>query len=91
MPVHLAAKFRNDSSRRLLRQIAWIDAGGNTALRECILYNISDRGAGIILASHETLPAEFILLFSPNGRPGRHCRLAWQDGNKIGCEFEGAR
>jgi PilZ domain-containing protein len=85
----LAAKFR-DSARRGLNQTAWIHCGDNAALRECMLHNISEQGAGIILASDETMPVEFFLLFSPSGRPGRHCRLAWQDGNKIGCEFKDA-
>jgi len=68
---------------------AWIDIGKATALRLCRVYDISETGAGITLATDDALPEQFTLLFTPNGRPGRRCRVVWQDGHRLGCEFVG--
>lgn len=73
--------------RRTFNRAAWIDIGGGAPLRLCMVHDISDSGAGITLAADEKLPREFILLFSPRGRPGRRCRLVWQDGHRTGCTF----
>ena len=68
---------------------AWIDPGKGAPLLLCMVYDVSDTGAGIKLATDDALPAKFTLLFSPTGRPGRPCRVVWQDGNRAGCEFVG--
>ena len=68
---------------------AWIDIGKATALRLCRVYDISETGAGLTLATDDALPEKFTLLFTPNGRPGRRCRVVWQDGHRLGCEFVG--
>lgn len=66
---------------------AWIDVGKGVPLLLCVVYDVSDTGAGMKLSTEDTLPAKFSLLFSPTGRPGRRCRVVWQDGHRVGCEF----
>lgn len=78
--------LRKDPRRQYIRP-AWIDVGNGVALRLCRVADISETGAGISLATDDTLPAQFTLLFTPTGRPGRRCRVVWQDGHRLGCEF----
>jgi PilZ domain len=73
--------------RKLFGRPAWIDLGKGAALLLCTVYDVSDTGAGVKLATDDRLPARFTLLFSPTGRPGRRCRVVWQDGHRLGCEF----
>jgi hypothetical protein len=65
---------------------AWIDVGDGSP-RLCMVYDLSETGVGIRLATDETPPAQFTLLFTRTGRPSRRCRVLWQDGHRIGCEF----
>lgn len=78
--------LRKDPRRQYGRP-AWIDVGKGAGLLLCLVYNISDTGVGMRLATDDTLPAQFTLLFTPTGRPGRRCRVVWQDGHRLGCEF----
>jgi hypothetical protein len=51
--------------RKAYGRSAWIDAGSGDVLLECVVYDISDTGAGVKLASDATLPAQFTILFTP--------------------------
>jgi hypothetical protein len=73
--------------RRHYGRTAWIDFGKGAPLLLCRIYDISETGAGMTLATDDTLPSKFTLLFTPTGRPGRRCRVVWQDGHRLGCEF----
>ena len=83
-PSELRKHLRREFSRR-----AWIDVGKGAAPLLCMVYDISDTGVGIRLATDDPFPAQFNLLFNPTGRPGRRCRVVWQDGHRIGCDFVG--
>lgn len=78
---------KRKARRRTFGRPGWIDIGGGTPLRLCMINDLSDTGAGITLATEDNLPREFILLFSPRGRVGRRCRLVWQTGHRMGCLF----
>jgi len=59
--------------------------------RECIIDNVSDRGAKLTVdESIEGLPLqEFFLVLSSTGLAYRRCRLAWVNGDQIGVAFLG--
>jgi PilZ domain len=76
-------------TRRQYGRPAWIDVGNGAALRLCKVFDISETGVGIRLATDDALPAQFTLLFTPKGLPGRRCRVVWQNGHHLGCEFVG--
>ena len=76
-------------ARKHFGRPAWINIGKAAPLRLCRVYDISETGVGITLATDDPLPAQFSLLFTPTGRPGRRCRVVWQDGHRLGCEFVG--
>lgn len=77
---------RKDARREYDRP-AWIDIGKGAALLLCMVHDISDTGVGMTLATDDALPPKFTLLFTRSGQLGRCCRVVWQDGHRLGCEF----
>lgn len=77
------------SSRVELRYIACIDAGDGLPLRNCIIRDIPASGAklGIITSTPNTIPDEFTLLLSTDGRVRHRCRVAWCADENMGVTF----
>jgi hypothetical protein len=59
---------------------------GMSSLRDCVVRNLSDAGAGVELPNTIELPDAMDLTFS-DGRPSRRCRLVWRKISKTGVEF----
>jgi len=78
-----------ESPRRHLQCAAWVDLGWAVPQRECILSDVSDRGARLTIAAPNDLPEEFTLLFAADGSRQRHCRVVWRSDAQIGVEFLG--
>ncbi len=76
-------------SRTEVRYVAWVDVGDGLPMHECILRDISARGAklGIMTSTPNALPNEFTLLLSPDGRVRHRCRVAWRSDENMGVEF----
>jgi len=55
---------------------------------ECVITNISDRGAHINVADSEVLPDSFVLLLAENGATRRRCRVIWRKPREIGIKFD---
>ena len=53
---------------------------------DCILFDLTNQGAGLQLALNLTAPKWFELSFD-NFRSSRYCCLAWQNGEKLGVYF----
>jgi PilZ domain len=73
--------------RKQIHHAAWIYLGGDTPLRSCTIYDISNTGVRITLATEEEIPAEFTLLLTADGRARRRCSVIWRDGFNVGAEF----
>jgi hypothetical protein len=56
----------------------------------CIVRNLSEDGAKLLVEEQTPLPPEFILFLRPNSMIGRRCRTIWRIGNKIGVRFVAA-
>lgn len=54
---------------------------------ECMLRDISDTGAKLLLIVPKELPDQFILRLSMDGRVARKCRVSWKSDNEIGVTF----
>jgi hypothetical protein len=78
-----------ESPRSNLQCSAWVELGGTLPRRECILSDVSDRGARLTLAAPNDLPEEFELLFSADGNRHRYCRVVWRSDAQVGVEFLG--
>lgn len=72
---------------RRIHYPAWIDIGGRSALRDCLVYDISESGAKLTVAGEEQVPDNFTLLLSCDGGIRRICQVAWRSGFNIGIKF----
>jgi PilZ domain len=66
-----------------------VDAKG-TALN-CLVFDVSEGGARIVLESDREVPERFLLLLAPNGETPRACRVIWRNGVILGVAFPGIR
>jgi len=55
--------------------------------RNCLIEDISQSGARIVLEEGQELPKRFVLLLSSPGDARRVCRLVWQAGLTAGVKF----
>ncbi|HJS62697.1 MAG TPA: PilZ domain-containing protein [Pseudolabrys sp.] len=78
---------KRKARRHRLRRDAWVmlDAGQRC---ECVITNISDRGAHISIADSEALPDSFVLLLAENGATRRRCRVIWRKPREVGIKFD---
>lgn len=58
----------------------------NGSLRDCVVRDISSRGARLALVSTAYIPDQLALTFD-EARTLRVCRVAWRSTNEIGVEF----
>jgi hypothetical protein len=82
------------SDQRRVKRVAFqigfdahVMAIDGTWRRACVLKDISDIGARLIVASPIGPFKEFFLLLSSSGLAYRRCELAWVNGNQVGVKF----
>ncbi|MGH6822667.1 MAG: PilZ domain-containing protein [Methylocella sp.] len=81
-PAH---ESRNEARRRALKE-ARIAFKGHGAVIDCVVCNLSDRGACLKVASPIGIPDTFDLLCDfPSSV--RNCRVTWRKATQIGVEF----
>src|SRR5262245_3305909 len=79
---------KRSAPRTRLKYPARIDAGDGSH-RDCILADVSDTGARVLLKDANPLPERFMLLMGSKGSAApRACRLVWRVGAEIGVEFD---
>ena len=59
---------------------------GSSALVDCVVHNLTDKGAGIKVADTLELPESLGLTFD-GGYSLRPCRIVWRTLNETGVEF----
>jgi PilZ domain len=75
---------RRQSLRVEWNSPATIHAG--SLMCPCILSNFSNAGAKLTGVAPDTIPDEFMLSITPNGRK-RRCRVRWRYGAAVGVAF----
>jgi PilZ domain len=78
---------KRKKNRKAFERRAWIDFGDGKPAFGCVLGNLSDSGAKIIIPPGKDLPDEFVLRLSADGRVARRCRIAWKSGGEAGVAF----
>lgn len=53
---------------------------------ECVIRNLSERGARLHVADIRSIPSEFVLTFDADGT-SRSCFVKWRRGDSLGVEF----
>jgi hypothetical protein len=56
----------------------------------CIVCNLSEGGAKLMIEEPTPTPAEFVLFLRPDSPIGRRCHVIWRIENKIGVRFVSA-
>ena len=59
---------------------------GTSSLLDCLVHNLTNRGATIEIANAADLPENLSMTFD-GGRTIRQCRLAWRKRDQIGVQF----
>ena len=76
--------------RRAAQRIRTFKGGsilfGNAPAVECLVRNLSDKGALLTLDSTYAIPDEFTVLMRPEIRK-RNCRVAWRIEDRMGGRF----
>src|SRR5215813_530553 len=78
---------KRKARRHRLRRDAWVMLEASQRC-ECVITNISDRGAHISIADSDTLPDSFVLLLAENGATRRRCRVIWRKPREVGIKFD---
>jgi len=78
---------RRKAKRRMLRYRAWLVLADGS-LSECVLSDISETGARLMVDDSGLVPEKFDLVFSRNCEARRHCKVVWRNPQQIGVQFE---
>ena len=87
----------SDSARSYIKQrqaprhredrTVWIDVGDGSTPQKCILWDASDAGVRITIDQPNSVPFEFFLLLSKDGKVRHRCRVRWRSMDQIGACF----
>lgn len=86
----MAAK-RRFARRTYLDRQAWVSLNSERSPIECMVADISQIGAKIVVALKMEIPQEFDLLLTQDGAVRRRCVVVWQSSDEIGLTFIGRR
>jgi PilZ domain len=76
------------NNERSNSNIAAVIRGEDTAFStSCVVRNLSEGGARLLVTDQQPLPTRFILCFKANSFVGRRCQTVWRLGNKVGVRF----
>ncbi len=65
----------------------WIDAGNGSSLQKCTLWDASEAGVRITIDQPNSVPFEFDLVLSKDGKVRHRCRVRWRSQDQIGAAF----
>jgi len=73
--------------RRSVQQAGWITLDGGFAARQCVVLDLSQTGAKIVVDDPKSVAATVRLAFSRDARTGRSCEVVWRRGKTLGVRF----
>jgi len=75
------------TSRAAVRRIGWLSKTKGENLRECVVFDESEKGARLVVDSPHEIPDTFYLYLSLDFASRRRCRVAWRSAREIGVEY----
>ena len=66
---------------------AWLRLKDDTIPFVCVLWDVSEGGARLTVASKDTIPDEFTLTLARDAPSGTSCRVVWRLREQIGIQF----
>ena len=76
------------AKRKALSYPARIDAGDGHPPRDCMLSDVSESGARVVLTNAAGIPDRITLLLGVQGAATRHCQVVWREGDELGLVFK---
>ena len=74
-------------SRTTVRRIGWLSKTKGENLRECVVFDESEKGARLVVNSPSEIPDTFYLYMSLDFASRRRCRVAWRSATQVGVEY----
>jgi hypothetical protein len=78
---------QRQSARTSTDRVATIRTEDSSLEVSCVVCNLSEGGAKLILEEQKLLPTEFVLVLRSGSPLGRRCQIIWRLGNKLGVRF----
>jgi hypothetical protein len=78
---------KRQSARAPTNRTATIRSEDASLTISCVVCNLSEGGAKLMVEERNPLPTEFILFLRPSSPLGRRCQTIWRIGNKVGVRF----
>ena len=78
---------KRQSARWRLNYPGRIDAGDGSPQRDCLIADISDAGAKLVIEAHRATLKQFTLWMSGSKTRCRRCHVVWRTYSEIGVEF----
>lgn len=75
------------AKRKSLSYPARIDIGDG-APRDCMLSDVSETGARVMLTQPAEVPDRITLLLGVQGAATRYCQVMWREGDELGLLFK---
>lgn len=76
------------ASRTTVRRIGWLTKTKGESLRECVVFDESEKGARLVVDTPNEIPDTFYLYLSLDFSSRRRCRVAWRSATQIGVEYQ---
>ena len=72
------------SPRKRENRPAWIDTNNGSPLLDCVVWDVSEEGVRISIDMPRSVPQEFFLVLSKDGKLRRRCKVVWRSAEQIG-------
>lgn len=77
---------RRASDRRWTLKLGAITFGDGSASIDCLVRNLSENGALLLVGNQADIPHNFDLLLTTDG-VHKHCRVVWRSVDRMGVAF----
>ncbi len=75
------------NNRQAMEYPAQIHAGADARF-PCLLRDVSESGARILLPASKGIPDDFVLLLAHDGTASRNCHVVWRTERELGVKFQ---
>ena len=78
---------QRQAPRHREERTVWIEAENGGRPEKCTIWDISDAGVRLNVDVPASVPFEFFLILSKDGKLRRRCRVVWRSHEQIGARF----
>jgi hypothetical protein len=83
----MSSREKRRSQRQNVSCVGLIHDDQGSIIAQCIMTDVSARGAKLVMEAGFNVPDWFVLTLSRNAGVRRNCEVAWRRANSIGVRF----